>query len=202
MRLLEVLVVALFSVSLMFGQPSPAASEKPTELPKLESFDVKIVDPAIQPCDDFYKYSCGKWLSANPIPADQAAWGPGGPLQIWNETVLLQTLEKTSANDPKRTPNEQKIGDYYYACMDTKGIEAHTHEWLKPELERIASLKDKKQIAEELAHLHQTIPGANLQGDDETNAALLGFAGQTDYDDASCNVAQIDQGGMGLPGRS
>ena len=68
-------------------------------------------------------------------------------------------------------------------------IEAHTEEWLNPELERIARLKDKKQIAEEVAHLHQTIPDANVQGDDQTNAALLGFAGQTDYDDASRNVA-------------
>ena len=117
-------------------------------------------------------------------------------MQLWNETVLLQTLEKATANDPNRTPNEQKIGDYYYSCMDTKTIEAHTQEWLKPELDLIAAIKNKKEIAKVVAHLHQTIPGANQQGDNASNAAILGFAGQTDYDDASRNVAQIDQGGM------
>jgi endothelin-converting enzyme/putative endopeptidase len=50
--------------------------------------------------------------------------------------------------------------------------------------------------------LHQTIPGAWLGGDNETNAALFGFSGGADFDNASHNVAQIDQGGMGLPARS
>ena len=73
MRLLQVLVISLFSVSLVFAQPSPTAPEKPSELPKLEPFDVRITDPDLQPCDDFYKYACSKWLKNNPVPADQAA---------------------------------------------------------------------------------------------------------------------------------
>jgi putative endopeptidase len=203
MHFLRISVFVGLSAMLAVGQPSPVpAPDGPGGLPKLEHFDISIADPAVAPCEDFYKYACGKWLGSHPIPADQAAWGPGGPLQIWNETVLLQTLEKVSAKDAKRTANEQKTGDFYYACMDTKNIETHTHDWLKSELERIASLRDKKQIAVEIAHQHQNIPGAQIPGDDQTNAALFGFAGQVDYDDASLNVAQIDQGGMGLPGRA
>jgi putative endopeptidase len=203
MRCLPICVFVCLSTLLVVAQPSSTPStDAPGGLPKLEHFDINITDPTVAPCDDFYKYACGKWLGSHPIPADQAAWGPAGPLQIWNETVLLQTLEKASAVDPKRTPNEQKTGDYYYSCMDTKTIEAHSTEWLKPELDRIAGLKDKKQIASELAHLHQSIPGAQNPSDDQTNAALLGFGGQVDYDDASINVAQVDQGGMGLPGRA
>ena len=73
------------------------------------------------------------------------------------------------------------MGDYYFACMDTKNIDAHAAEWLKPELERIAGITSKKEIAEEVAHLHQTIPGAEMSGDNQTNAALLGYSGQPDY---------------------
>jgi predicted metalloendopeptidase len=117
----------------------------------LEHFNTANVDTKADPCDDFYKYADGKWLAAHPIPADQAVWGVASPLQLWNETVLLQTLEANSPANPKRTPNEQKIGDYYYACMDTNAIDAHTAQWLKPELDRIAAIKDKAGFAEEIA---------------------------------------------------
>jgi endothelin-converting enzyme/putative endopeptidase len=179
---------------------SPAAP--PKELPKLESFSTANTDAGVNPCDDFFAYADGKWIAAHPIPADQATWGVDSPLELWNETLLVKTLEQASADDPKRAPNEQKVGDYYFACMDTKTIDAHAAEWLKPELERIAGIKSKQEIAEEMAHLHRTIPGAEEPGDNQTNAALLGYSGQPDYADASHNVATIDQGGMGLPGRS
>ena len=182
--------------------PSPSPQAPPKELPQLEHLNAANVDTKAEPCDDFYKYADGKWLAAHPIPADQVVWGSASPLQLWNETVLLQTLEANSPDKPDRTPNEQKIGDYYFACMDTKAIDAHTAEWIKPELARIAAIKDKTGFAEEIAHLHQTIPGAWNAGDNETDAALFGFSGSPDFDNASQNVAAIDQGGMALPGRS
>jgi putative endopeptidase len=203
MRILQSLAVALLSVSSGFAQQSsPPPQTPPKELPPLEQFNTANVDANADPCEDFYKYADGNWLAAHPIPADQVTWGVASPLQLWNESVLLQALEQNSADDPKRTPNEQKVGDYYFACMDTKTIDAQTAQWLKPELDRIAQIKNKSDIVEELAHLHQTIPGAWVQSDNQTDAPMLGFSGQADYDDASHNVAQIDQGGMALPGRS
>jgi len=179
-----------------------AQTAPPAQMPTLEHFSPSVVDPALNPCDDFYQYVCAKWNAANPIPADQPAWSTASSLQLWNETLLVHTLEKLSASDPKRTANEQKVGDYYFACMDEKGIEAHAHEWIKQEIDRIAAIKSKRDLAAEVAHLHQSIPGAWAGDDNQTNAALFGFSGGSDYDNASHNVAQIDQGGMGLPGRS
>jgi endothelin-converting enzyme/putative endopeptidase len=194
------LALCAAGMGVMGQEKSPAMP--PKELPKLESFSTANVDAGVNPCDDFFAYADGKWLAAHPIPADQVTWGVESPLELWNETVLVKTLEQTSAADAKRTPNEQKVGDYYFACMDTKNINAHAAEWLKPELERIGGVTSKREIAEEVAHLHQTIPGAELGGDNQTNAALLGYSGQPDFADASHNVASIDQGGMGLPGKS
>jgi putative endopeptidase len=200
--LVSATVALLFVSSAMAQQSSLSPLVPPSELPRLEHFNAADVDTNSDPCDDFYKYVNGKWLDAHPIPADQAWWGVESPLQLWNETVLAHVLEQNSANDPKRTPNEQKIGDYYFACMNTKSIEADTAEWLKPELDHIARINSKSDIVEEVVHLHQTIPGAWIMDSNETNAALFGFSGQADFDDASRNVALIDQGGMALPGRN
>ncbi len=177
-----------------------AGTDQPSE-PKLERFDPNLVDKDLDPCNDFYKYSCSKWLTAHPIPPDQVYWSTGSSLQVWNETLLRETLEATSANDPKRDSVHQKIGDYWAACMDESGIDAAGMKPLQPELDRIAGLKSKKDVTLEIARLHHLFPAAWQQGDNQTNAPLFGFTGQQDYDDASKVVAQIDQGGLSLPNR-
>src|SRR5579859_2352880 len=168
---------------------------------KLERFDPNLVDKSLDPCTDFYKYSCNKWLTANPIPPDQVFWSTGSGLELWNENVLRETLEASAANDPKRSAVHQKIGDYWAACMDESGIEAAGLKPLQPELARIEVLKSKKDITLEIAHLHHMFPGAWQSGDNQSNGPFFGFSGGQDYDDASKVVAQIDQGGLSLPNR-
>jgi putative endopeptidase len=180
---------------------STGAAEQSKADPKLEHFDPNLVDKDLNPCDDFYKYACNKWLSANPIPPDQVAWSTRSGLQLWNETALRETLEASSKDDPNRSPVQQKIGDYWAACMDESGIEAAGLKPLQPELSRIADLKSRKEITLEIAHLHHLFPGAWDQEDNQTNSPFFGFTGMPDYDDASKAVAQIDQGGLSLPGR-
>jgi putative endopeptidase len=178
-----------------------AADTASKAAPKLEHFDPDLVDKTLDPCNDFYKYSCNKWLTANPIPPDQVFWSTGSGLQLWNENLLRETLEAASTNDPKRSSVQQKIGDYWAACMDESGIEVVGLKSLQPELDRIAALKSKKELTLEIVHLHTIYPGAWEQGDNQTNAPFFGFTGQQDYDDASKVVAQIDQGGLSLPNR-
>ncbi|MGB8917027.1 MAG: M13 family metallopeptidase N-terminal domain-containing protein, partial [Candidatus Sulfotelmatobacter sp.] len=177
------------------------AADETKDAPKLSHFDPTLVDKTLNPCDDFYKYACNKWIAANPIPADQVYWSTGSGLELWNDTVLRETLEASSKNDPQRSPVQKKIGDYWAACMDESGIEAAGLKPLEPELERIAALKSKKEITLEIAHLHHLFPGAWAQSDNQTNSPFFGFTGQQDYDDASKVVAQIDQGGLSLPSR-
>jgi putative endopeptidase len=178
-----------------------ASADETKDTPKLEHFDPNLVDKTLNPCDDFYKYACNKWIAANPIPADQVYWSTWSSLDKWNDTVLRETLEASSKNDSSRTPVQQKIGDYWAACMDESGIEAAGVKPIQPELDRIAAIKSKQEITLEIAHLHHLFPGAWAASDNQTNAPFFGFTGGQDYDDASKVVAQIDQGGLSLPNR-
>ncbi len=202
--LLLALSLAAFGQTSSTNSTATAASESAeqgTTTPKLEHFDANLVDKALNPCDDFYKYSCSKWIAANPIPADQVYWSTGSNLELWNEAVERETMEASSKDDPKRSAANQKIGDYWVACMDVNGIEAAGVRPLQAQLDHIAALKSKKDLALEIAYLHRSFPGAWEQSDNQTNAPFFGFTGQQDYDNASKVVAQIDQGGLSLPSR-
>jgi putative endopeptidase len=195
-----IVVVLLCSVSGIFRANAQIATTSQST-PKLEHFDISQVDKTLDPCQDFYQYACSKWNAANPIPADQVAWGTGSGLQYWNENILREALEKAGAQTSNRTDYEQKIGDYWAACMDESGIESSGTRDLKAELERIAQMTNKSQLADQVAHIHQAVPGAWQGDDNQTRAALLGFGQQQDFDDATKVVAAIDQGGLGLPNR-
>ena len=133
-----------------------AQAQTASEAPKLQHFDPNQADRSLDPCQDFYKFACSKWFAANPIPPDQFYWDTSGELEKWNETVLRETMEKASSATPDRTPVQQKVGDFWAACIDEKAVnEAGTRD-LAPELRRIDALQSKSALADEVAHLHMT----------------------------------------------
>ena len=132
--IIVVLLSAVLGISRARGQNSGTSSSAP----KLEHFDLSRIDKSLDPCQDFYQYACSKWNAANPIPADQVAWGTGSGLQYWNENILREALKNAGAQTSNRTDYEQKIGDCWAACMDESGIESSGTRDLKAELERIA----------------------------------------------------------------
>lgn len=190
------LVAVLCLASFAFSQ-----QKDQSELPKLQKLSADQVNPQIDPCTDFYQYTCSKFFAANPIPPDQAGWGVVGPLLKWNEGVMRQSLEAAAAKKQGRSAVEQKIGDYWTSCMDESKVESSAMKELQPELKRIDDLRQKSQLVDQIAHQHSTIGGAWLVDDNATFAPMFGFSAIQDYDDATKTVAQFDQGGFGLPGR-
>ena len=192
------LIVFLFLLSLVACAES---NEVSTELPKLNQFDPNAVDRSLDPCDDFYKFTCSKWTAANPIPADQTTWGTSSNLTLWNQGVLRNTMMEASKADPQRTPVEQKVGDYWAACMDEAGIEAKGIKAIKPDLDRIAGMNSKSDLPRVVAALHKSVPAIFGTQDTQTATALFGYGSIQDLNDSSVVVAFVDQGGMGMPGR-
>jgi putative endopeptidase len=183
-----------------FAQTMPAQDSSKSV--QLDHFDPKKVDPAVDPCTDFYQYSCNRWIADNPVPPDEIFWGAFGKLELWNQTFVHQTVLEVAAKPAVvRTPVEQMVGDYWSACMDEKQRNASALGTLRPQLDRIEAMRKKSEIADVVASLHRSIPGAWNPADPWTFAALFGFGAQPDFHDTTHVVAQFDQGGMALFGR-
>ena len=182
-------LTAAFSASFAFAQaPQPAPGASKVYLPT-PSFDLSSMDRTADPCNDFYQFACGKYSANHPIAADEA--GSNGFQQLYNVNTqqLSGILEKAEVPSPTRTPNEQKIGDYYYACMNTTAINAAGLAPIEPLLKEIDSM-GLLQLATLTGKLQRL--GVNV---------FFSYGEQQDFKDASKQIATIDQGGLGMPER-
>jgi endothelin-converting enzyme/putative endopeptidase len=174
--------------------PSPSAEAGPlSALPYEPALDVASMDRTADPCTSLYQYACGSWMKSNPIPPDQASWSVYGKMTDENRRFLWGVLEELRQPRADRTPSQQKIGDYFAACMDEATVEARGTEPLQPWLTAIAALASVHDLAPLLARLQVA---AGLPG-----GMLFGVGPQQDADDASKTIAAVGAGGLGLPDR-
>src|SRR6266700_3642941 len=111
-------------LALTFACALQAQTERPlTSLPYTPSLELQFMDRAADPCVDFYRYACGNWNKLNPIPPDQPVWNVYAKLQDENLRFLWGLLEEAARPAPDRNTNQQKIGDYFHACMDETSID-------------------------------------------------------------------------------
>jgi len=147
------------------------------------------MDRTVDPCVDFYEYSCGGWKKMNPIPPDQTSWSVYHKLYEDNLNYLRGILEEASSG-ANRDVVTQEIGDYYASCMAETSVEKLGAAPLQPDLLAIRNLKSTKELAVLLATLH-------LEG----TSALFNAGSTQDPDNSNEVIVDVSQGGLGLPDR-
>lgn len=163
-----------------------SSSTPPAE--SIKGLNRAFIDTSADPCTDFYQYACGNFAKLHPIPPDRSSFGNASLLYDENQRILHSILEKAAADSSQRTPNEQKIGDYYASCMDTAAINKDGLKPLQPEFARVDALSSKSQLTSLMAHYQLIGVGA-----------FFNYGEQQDFKDASKQIAAVDQGGLGLP---
>ncbi|MGC2635678.1 MAG: M13 family metallopeptidase [Acidobacteriaceae bacterium] len=190
MKYLLPMALAAASLPACLAQAAPAPADQPlSAIPYSPSLDLADMDRTADPCVDFYQYVCGGWMKNNPIPADQASWSVYAKLTNENRQLLWGILEQ-DAQLTSRTPVQQKIGDYYAACMDTDAINARGLAPLQPELDRIAAIQTREQLAAFLR-----------AGADQRGLYFLNAGSEQDPKNAGMMLVGIGAGGLGLPDR-
>ena len=157
----------------------------------LSGLDTQSIDPSVGPQNDFYRFVNGKWLSVTQIPSDKPSFGS---FDIRYEESLdqLRGIIEAAEQDSKAPEGSdvRKIGDLYRSFLDERKLETLGTAPLQAELERIAALADKRDLADLMGHLQQigvTVP--------------LGQHVHQDNKDSTKYVFDVSQDGLGMPDR-
>jgi putative endopeptidase len=198
-----VAVILLAATGAAFAQrPLPVlphaalAADAPADVPKEpkapQSFDLTAIDKSVDPCVDFYQYSCGNWRKNNPIPGDQVRWGRFNELAERNNYLLYTVLEKAAQPSADRSPLQQKYGDFFAACMNTELADKKGGQPIEQALGMVDKLQDKQKLAG-LVALLQSKGGVR---------AFFSVGSEQDAKDSTKQIAVVSQrGALGLPDR-
>ncbi len=186
-------ILTAFALQTLAAIVPALADDAPlTELPYTPSLDVAAMDRTADPCQDLYQYACGGWMKNNPLPGDQANWSVYGKLYEDNQKYLWGLLQEAAKPSPSRSATQQKIGDYFAACMDVDAVEKAGAAPLKADLARIAAMKSMAELGGYLGSIHGRITSSGV---------FFGNGVEQDAKESTQQIVALYAGGLGLPDR-
>lgn len=152
--------------------------------------DLNNLDRSVSPEADFYQFACGGWMKAHPLTDEYGRFGSFDLLAENNRQQMKELIEGLAANPAEQGTIARKIGDLYNIAMDSTKLNADGGAPIKPQLEKIAAVKDRKA-------LNQLIAEMTRQGFGPYFGVYIG----PDDMNSSMNLVQTYQGRLGLGDR-
>jgi len=181
-------VVLILAAAFVAVAPSPSFAAPSVDA---TNYLDRFIDPSVDPRNDFFHYSVGKWLRENPIPAAERSWGIAKVIQEETYQRLVGINEAAASGGPApRGSNAQKIGDFWYAAMDSAAIARTGLTPLAGEFAKIDAIRDLPSLLATASQLQYV--GVNT---------LCGLAIYQDEKNSARNALHLYQGGLGLPNR-
>lgn len=150
--------------------------------------DLKNLDTSVKPGDDFYHYAAGGWLKSHPLDAEHVQNGAFTDLYEQSQKRIQDIILGFASKPQKQGTLGQKIGSLYNLLMDSVRLNREGWRPIKPTLDKIAAIKNRKEYQLVCAQLDRN-GGSTM---------MFGIGAGADQKDSEWNLVAVGQGGLGL----
>jgi putative endopeptidase len=196
------LSLAGICVLLALPQLALPAQKAPGDAPERDTHGIVVadMDTSVKPGDDFYDYSNGGWMKRTEIPADRSAVGVFNALADLSNKRTAALIEEAAKSNAPAGSSSRKIADLYNSYMNEASIEAKGLAPIRAQLDFIAAIRDKKELARALGEsLRADVDALNNTNFHTSN--LFGLWVAPGFNDSDHYAAYLLQGGLELPDR-
>lgn len=150
--------------------------------------DLKNLDTSVKPGDDFYHYAAGGWLKSHPLDAEHVQNGAFTDLYEQSQKRIQDIILDFASKPQKQGTLGQKIGSLYNLLMDSVRLNREGWRPIKPTLDKIAAIKNRKEYQLVCAQLDRN----------GESTMMFGIGAGADQKDSEWNLVDVGQGGLGL----
>ncbi len=169
-------------------------------VPETHGVSLANMDRSVKPGDDFYRYANGNWIKRTELPGDRASIDVFSRLADLSDKRTADLIAEIAKSNPPASSATSKLADLYNSYMNEAAIEAKGLAPLRPHLDAIAAIHDKRELAHALGEGLRADVDALNNGVFHT-ANLFGLWVAPGFHDSDHYVAYLMQGGLQLPDR-
>jgi endothelin-converting enzyme/putative endopeptidase len=200
MRVARAIISALLCISAPAAQSQSQNAAIDAPIRDTHGISVANMDPSVKPGEDFYEYANGAWIKRTEIPPDRGRVGVFNSLDDLSNKRTAGLIEEAAKSNAPAGSSTRKIAALYNSYMNEAAIEANGVAPLRPHLDAIAAIRDKRELARALGESLRSDVDALNNTNFHTNN-LFGLWVAPGFSDSDHYTAYLLQGGLQLPDR-